>query len=393
MTHAFATAAIHGNSPRTDGTGALNTPVYYSATYTFASAEQGIARFAGKEPGMIYSRITNPTVRELEHRLALLEGTEAGLVFSSGVGALGALVLSLARVGAQVLTDLTLYGCTQSMVHRILPRLGMTTVAVDFTDPLAVQAALTDRTVLVLCETPTNPNMRILDIERLSSIVHGHSLALFAVDSTYATPFLQQPAALGADVVLHSLTKYINGHGDVVGGALLGPAELLDDIRMQGLKEITGACMSPMDAYLVLRGLKTLELRMLRHCASACAIAGFLERHGEVEDVIYPGLPSHAQFELASRQMKLPGGIVALRVRGRVTRAHEFMNRLRLIGRAVSFGDAESLVQLPASMTHAGMDDVERARHLLDDRLIRLSVGLEDVRDLIDDLERALDAT
>jgi len=389
----FPTKAIHAGYDPMSHHGALNPPIYWSSTYAFETAAQGAARFAGEEAGVIYSRVTNPTVKMLEERLAALEGGEAALAFASGMGAICTLVWTLLRPGDELLVDLTLYGCTHSLVNHLLPEFGIVTRAVDFTNLDELREHLNARTKLVLFETPANPNMRLVDIEAVSAIVHAHSPALVAVDSTYCTPYLQRPLALGADVVTHSLTKYMNGHGDVIAGALIGRAELMTQLRFTGIKELTGACMSPMDAFLVLRGLKTLPVRMDRHCHSAQKLAEFLERCPQVTAVHYPGLASHPQHALAKRQMAQPGGMIAFDLHGGVEAGRRFIDALQLVTRAVSLGDAESLAQHPASMTHSTYTDEERQRHLIGDGLVRLSVGLENEADLIADLQQALESS
>ena len=388
----FATRAIHGGYDAASHQGALNPPIYWSSTYAFESAEQGAARFAGEEPGMIYSRVTNPTVANLETRLASLENGEAALAFGSGMGAISTMIWTTLRPGDELLVDLTLYGCTHALVHHLLPQFGIVVRAADFTAPENLREHLNERTKLVFFETPANPNMRLVDIAAVSQLVHGLSPALVAVDNTYCTPYLQRPLDLGADLVVHSLTKYINGHGDVIAGAAIGRQDLIDPMRWVGIKEMTGACMSPMDAYLVLRGLKTLPLRMDRHCQSAAAVARFLEAHAAVARVDYPGLESHPQHALARRQMSQPGAMIAFELRGGLEAGRRFINALGLVTRAVSLGDAESLAQHPASMTHASYAPEERDRHLISDGLIRLSVGLEDADDLIADIGQALAA-
>lgn len=388
----FSTRAIHSAYDRRINQGALNPPVFWSSTFAFESAEQGAARFGGAEFGWIYSRVTNPTVQTLEARLADLEGAEAGLAFSSGMGAITSLIWTLLRPGDELLVDLTLYGCTHSLVGHVLPQFGIVTRTADFTKPEDISAHLNDKTRLVLFETPTNPNMRVIDIAAVSALVHQRSTAIVAVDSTYCTPYLQLPLSLGADVVIHSLTKYINGHGDVVAGALLGSGELMQQIRMQGLKELTGACLSPMDAYLVLRGLKTLALRMDRHCQSAQVIAEHLATHSEVTRVHYPGLSSHPQYSLCKRQMKLPGAMIAFELKGGVDAGVRFINSLKVFTCAVSLGDAESLAQHPASMTHSTYTREELAEHQIAEGLIRLSIGLESTDELWNDLSQALTA-
>jgi methionine-gamma-lyase len=386
----FATNAIHAGYLPADHQGALNPPIYWSSTYAFDTAEQGAARFAGEEPGMIYSRVTNPTVKMLEARLAKLEGGEAALAFGSGMGALCALMWTVLRPGDELLVDLTLYGCTHSLVNHLLPEFGIVTKVGDFTRAHTLVDQLTDKTRLVLFETPANPNMRVVDISEVCEVVRSHSPALIVVDSTYCTPYLQKPLAFGADVVSHSLTKYLNGHGDVIAGALIGSAELMSKLRFVGIKELTGAVMSPVDAFLVLRGLKTLSVRMDRHCRNAQVVAEFLQGHPQVSVVHYPGLESHPQHELAKRQMSQPGAMIAFELRGGIEAGKQFINSLQLVTRAVSLGDAESLAQHPASMTHSTYSPQEREVHLISDGLVRLSVGLEDVEDIVADLEQAL---
>jgi methionine-gamma-lyase len=277
-------------------------------------------------------------------------------------------------------------------VNHLLPEFGITTRVGDFTRPGQLAELLNDRTRLVLFETPANPNMRLVDIPAVAQAVRAHSPALIAVDNTYCTPYLQRPLALGADLVAHSMTKYLNGHGDVIAGALVGSSEHMSKLRMLGLKDLTGACLSPMDAYQVLRGLKTLAVRMDRHCQSAQRVAEYLEASPRVRAVHYPGLPSHPQHELARRQMAQPGGMIAFELNGGLEAGRRFINALRLVTRAVSLGDAESLAEHPASMTHATYSPQEREQHLISEGLIRLSVGLEDLADLIADLDQALAA-
>lgn len=388
----FSSTAIHAAYDATKYQGALNPPIFWSSTYAFDSAEQGAARFAGEEAGMIYTRVGNPTVQILEERLAALEGGEAGLAFGSGMGAICTLMWTLLRPGDEIVVDLTLYGCSHSLVNHLLPGFGIVTKVADFTNLDEVRAQLSNQTKLVFFETPANPNLRLVDIPAISKLVRENSPALIAVDNTFCTPYLQKPLALGADIVVHSLTKYINGHGDIIAGALVGTAELMTQLRFVGIKELTGACMSPMDAFLVLRGLKTLAVRMDRHCESAAIIAQHLQRNKAIDVVHYPGLPSHPQFELASRQMKSAGGVIAFELRGGIEAGQRFINGLDMIKRAVSLGDAESLAQHPASMTHSTYAPEEREKHLISDGLVRLSVGLEDVEDIINDLDSALAA-
>ncbi len=386
----FATRAIHHGYDPLEYHGALIPPIFTSSTYAFADTAQGQRRFTGEEPGFIYSRVGNPTVALLEARLAELEGGEAALATASGMGAITSALWSLLRAGDGVVADQTLYGCTYGYLHHGLTRLGIEVRFADLTDPANLEEALTANTRVVLFESPANPNMHLIDIAAVSAIAKRHG-ALVMVDNTYCTPYLQRPLALGADLVVHSATKYLGGHGDLIAGAVVGPAELIQEFRGFGVKEMTGACLSSMDAAQVLRGLKTLELRMERHCQSAQTMAELLVTHPAVAQVSYPGLPNFPQRELAQRQMALPGGMIALELRGGYEAGTRFLDRLQLFTRAVSLGDCESLAQHPASMTHAPYAPEVRAAHGISEGLVRLSIGLESPADLQHDLLQALE--
>ncbi|WP_447872213.1 methionine gamma-lyase [Serratia fonticola] len=387
---AFATRAIHHGYDPQQFLGALCPPVFMSSTFTFPSAEYGGACFAGTEPGYFYSRIANPTLNLLEQRIANLEGGEAAVAFSSGMGAITACCWTLLASGDELIVDETIYGCTFSYFHHGLARYGVKITHVDLTRPDQLAKAIGPRTRLVYCETPANPNMRLIDIAAIAEITHGQPRAQLLVDNTYCTPYLQQPLALGADMVVHSATKYLGGHGDLLAGLVIAKAELAQEIRLIGLKDMTGAVLSAQDASLLLRGLKTLPLRMERHCDNAQQLAELLEQHPAVERVYYPGLESFPQHGLASQQMSRPGGMLAFELKGGMEAGIRFLNGLNLILRAVSLGDCESLAQHPASMTHSAYSAEERQRHHISDGLIRLSAGLEDVADLKADINQAL---
>jgi methionine-gamma-lyase len=386
----FATRAIHLGHDPAKCEGALLPPVYLTSTFVFENTEVGMQRFAGENPGYIYSRVGNPTVALLEARLASLEGGEAALCTSSGMGAITSAIYSLVRAGDEIVADLTLYGCTFGFFRHGLAGLGVTVRHVDMTRPENVAAAITPRTRLLYCESPANPNMRLIDLAAIAAIGKEKGVDLM-VDNTYCTPFLQRPLEHGATYVVHSATKYLGGHGDLLAGAVIGPAEAIQRMRFFGVKEMTGAVMSAFDAFLVLRGLKTLALRMRAHSASALELAGFLEAHPAVVRVAYPGLPSFPQFELAQRQMALPGGMIALELKGGFAAGRRFMDALNLCTRAVSLGDAETLVQHPASMTHSTYTPEEQAEHGISPGLVRISVGLEEVGDIRADLAQALE--
>ncbi|WP_438280562.1 methionine gamma-lyase [Pseudomonas alabamensis] len=389
--YGFSTRAIHHGYDPQAHQGALIPPVYQTSTYAFPTVEHGAACFAGEADGHFYSRISNPTLTVLEQRMASLEEGEAALALASGMGAITSTLWTLLRPGDELIVGLTVYGCTFAFVHHGIGQFGVKVRHVDLDDPVALAAAITPRTRMIFFETPANPTMRLVDIARVVEVARRHEV-LVVVDNTYCTPYLQRPLALGADLVVHSATKYLSGHGDITAGLVIGSAALVGRIRLEGLKDMTGAVMSPHDASLLMRGIKTLALRMDRHCSNALAVARRLEQAPGVEQVRYPGLGSFAQHALAQRQMRLPGGMIAFELRGGVAAGRRFMNALQLFSRAVSLGDAESLAQHPASMTHSAYSPQERLQHGISEGLVRLSVGLEEVDDLLADVEQALQA-
>ncbi len=385
----FATRAIHHGYNPQDEQGALTPPLHLTSTFSFETAQAGGEMFAGERPGHIYSRISNPTLDLLEQRVANLEGGEAGLATASGMGAITSVLWTFLSPGDEVIVDKTLYGCTFAYMHHGLRRFGITITHVDMTNPQNLAAAINDKTKIVFFETPANPNMRLVDIAAIAQIAHGKQIRV-VVDNTYATPLLTRPLELGADLVVHSATKYLGGHGDLVAGLVVGGEQDLSDIRLIGMKDMTGAVMAPFNAMLVLRGIKTLELRMARHCDSALRVAHMLEDHPAVRKVYYPGLESFEQHALAKRQMADFGGMIAFELTGGMAKGIAMMNSLEMIQRAVSLGDAESLIQHPASMTHSTYTPQERADHGISDGLVRLSIGLENPDDILDDLTGAL---
>lgn len=387
----FSTRAIHFGYQPSEHKGALVPPIYTSATYTFPDAAYGGRCFTGEEPGYIYTRIANPTLALLEARLSSLEQGSAAVVFGSGMGAITSCLWAMLDAGDEVLADLTLYGCTFAFMTHGLARFGVRIRHVDMSDPAQLAQAMGPNTKVVYFESPANPNMRLVDIAAVSAIAHRGG-AKVVVDNTYCTPYLQQPLALGADVSLHSMTKYLSGHGDLMAGAaIFADAELAQRVRLHGLKDMTGAVMSAQDAHLVMRGLKTLTLRMDRHCQSAQRVAEFLQAHPATQRVHFPGLPSFPQHALAKRQMRRFGGMIAFELKGGMVAGMRFMDALQLVARAVSLGDAETLAQHPASMTHSTYTPEERAQHGISEGLVRLSIGLEDIDDLLADIEQALE--
>jgi methionine-gamma-lyase len=386
----FSTRAIHlGYDPGSEQ-GALTPPIFMTSTYAFESAEAGSEMFRGERPGYIYGRTRNPTQALLEERIASLEGGEAGLALASGIGALSSTLWTLVSAGDEVVIDHILYGNTFAFFTRGLTRFGVSVRVADLSDPASLERVLTRKTKIVYFETPANPNLRVIDIAQVSSIAKAVG-AMPIVDNTFATPALQRPLEHGASLVLHSATKYLGGHGDLLGGIVVGPAETIERIRGAGLRVLTGATLSPFNVFLILRGLKTLDMRMERHSRSAQRIAETLSEHPSVTWVSYPGLATFPQYSLARRQMDRPGGLIAFELAGGARTGMAFMNSLELVTRAVSLGDAETLVQHPATMTHATYSPAERKTHGISDDLLRLSVGLEDPEDIIHDIIQALD--
>ncbi len=388
----FGTKAIHAGNVKDLQYGALTTPIYQSSTFVFDNCEQGGRRFAGAENGYIYTRLGNPTTSVLEEKVAALEGGEAALATASGMGAISSCLWTISSAGKHIIADGTLYGCTFALLNHGIRRYGVEVDFIDSSDLEAVKAHLRPNTVAVYLETPANPNLKITDIAAVAKLVHAYNADIKVVcDNTFASPALQNPLSLGADAVVHSATKYLNGHGDVVAGFVVGKADFINQVRMFGLKDMTGAVLDPFAAFLLLRGLKTLELRMARHCENAAKIAAFLAEHPAVEKVNYPGLKTHKGHDIAARQMKDFGGMLSFEVRGGKEAGMKLVNALELITVAVSLGDAESLIEHPASMTHSTYSPEELAASGIAPGLIRLSCGLENAEDLIADLKQALE--
>ena len=387
----FASRAIHLGYDSSTHEGSLNPPIYMTSTFAFDTVNQGADRFSGEDPGHFYSRISNPTQEILEKKLAGLEEGEAALATASGMGAISATLWTLVKPGDQILVDETLYGCTFSFMVHGLQKFGVEICFADFTDPDAIASNLDGRTTVVYFETPVNPNMRVVDIAAVSAIVKGYSDdIMIIVDNTYCTPALQRPLTLGADIVVHSATKYLGGHGDLIAGAVVSTATIVEQIRLYGVKDMTGAVISPMSAFLILRGVKTLALRMERHCQNAQILAEMLVCHPAVEKVFFPGLATDPWHLIASKQMDSFGGMLALELKKGFAGGVQMLNNLKLAKIAVSLGDAETLVQHPASMTHSTYSLEERQRHGITEGLVRISVGLEDIDDILWDFQQAL---
>ncbi len=376
--HGFSTRAIHAGQDADPATGATVVPIYATSTYTQAAP--------GEHKGYEYSRSGNPTRTALETCLASLEGGERGLAFASGLAATTA-VLSVLKPGDEVAAAADLYGGTYRLLERVFKPWGVVARYTDDPSPGGFRKVVTPATRLVWIETPTNPLLQILDIAAVAEVAHKAG-ALLAVDNTFASPYLQTPLSLGADLVVHSTTKYLGGHSDVVGGAVIGRRDLLQPIAFY--QNAAGGVPGPFDAYLTLRGLKTLAVRMRQHCASARRLAAWLMEQTRVENVYYPGLPSHPGHELAKRQMRDFGGMISVRLKGGKEGALRFLTRTKLFSLAESLGGVESLVCHPATMTHASIPAELRQARGVDDGLVRLSVGIEDVEDLQEDLRVAL---
>lgn len=386
----LGTTAIHAGTLK-NLYGTLAMPIYQTSTFIFDSAEQGGRRFALEEAGYIYTRLGNPTTTVLENKIAALEEGEAGIAMSSGMGAISSTLWTVLKAGDHVVTDKTLYGCTFALMNHGLTKFGVEVTFVDTSNLDEVKKAMKENTRVVYLETPANPNLKIVDLEGVCKVAHTNPNTLVIVDNTFATPYMQKPLKLGVDVVVHSATKYLNGHGDVIAGLVVTNKELADQIRFVGLKDMTGAVLGPQEAYYIIRGLKTFEIRMERHCKNARTIANFLNKHPKVEKVYYPGLESHPGYEIAKKQMKDFGAMISFELKGGFEAGKTLLNNLKLCSLAVSLGDTETLIQHPASMTHSPYTKEEREAAGITDGLVRLSVGLENVEDIIADLEQGLE--
>ncbi|EUB28504.1 methionine gamma-lyase [Fusobacterium sp. CM22] len=388
--YGLGTTAIHAGTLK-NLYGTLAMPIYQTSTFIFDSAEQGGRRFALEEAGYIYTRLGNPTTTVLENKIAALEEGEAAVATSSGMGAISSTLWTILKAGDHVVTDKTLYGCTFALMCHGLTRFGIEVTFVDTSNLDEVKNAMKENTRVIYLETPANPNLKIVDLEVLSKLAHTNPNTLVIVDNTFATPYMQKPLKLGADIVVHSVTKYINGHGDVIAGLVITNKELADQIRFVGLKDMTGAVLGPQDAYYIIRGMKTFEIRMERHCKNAKKVVEFLNKHPKIERVYYPGLETHPGHEIAKKQMKDFGAMISFELKGGFEAGKTLLNNLKLCSLAVSLGDTETLIQHPASMTHSPYTKEEREAAGITDGLVRLSVGLENVEDIIADLEQGLE--
>ncbi|MCI2063167.1 MAG: PLP-dependent aspartate aminotransferase family protein [Eubacteriaceae bacterium] len=396
----FDTRAIHAGYHRDSDYGALATPIYQTSTFTFTDSDNAMDVFSGKIPGYDYTRACNPTVTVFEEKMAELEGGEAAVAASSGMGAISSALLGLLKSGDHIVCGNTVYGCTDVVMREILPSLDIETTFVDTSDVDAVEAAIRDNTKVIYFETPANPTMTVTDIAAISALKNKHKGIRVIVDNTFNTPLVQRPLDFGADVVVHSVTKYLNGHGDVIGGVVVGTADDINVIRSRAMGKICGTPLTPFCAYMIIRGMKTLGLRVRRHCESAMTLANYLEASPYVEKVYYPGLKSMGKnYEIAKRQMNgMYTGMISFEMKDGINgmsafdAAKNLMDNLTIPAIAVSLGDPDSLIQHPASMTHVKVPKEVQKEVGISDGMLRFSVGLEEAEDLIADFDQAFAA-
>jgi methionine-gamma-lyase len=388
MKKGMQTKLVHG-AHFSDANLSVTVPIYQTSTFAFKSAEHGAKCFAGEDDGYIYTRLGNPTVRALEETLAELEGGARCIAFSSGMGAVSTLFMALLGQGKHIVCGATVYGATRGVLESQFSRYGVEATFVDTSDLAEVEAAIRPNTVMVYTESPANPTMVISDLAALASLAHRHN-ALFVVDNTFCSPYLQHPLELGADIVLHSLTKFLNGHADIVGGALIAETPEMGKTLFKCMA-VMGPNMDPHQAFLALRGVRTLAVRMDRSQENALKVARFLEANPKVAWIKYPGLESHPQYELGRKQMDGSGAMISFGLKGGFEAAKRLMDNVQVATLAVSLGGVETLIQHPASMTHAGVPAEGKIKGGITDDLIRLSIGIEDVEEIIEDLAQAME--
>lgn len=396
----FSSTAIHAGH-ETEGNYAHLTPIYASSTYVYDTAEQGMRRFRGDEKGYIYSRWGNPSMTEAEDKIAALETfglSQNGqplevkaTLHASGMAAISTLMFSNLKSGDKILSHFSLYGGTQELMNRVLPSLGVEAIIVDLRDlNKAEEVMKSDSKIkMIYLETPANPTIQCVDIEALTKIAKQHNI-IVSVDNTFATPYLQQPFKYGVDFVVHSTTKFLNGHGTAVGGILIGRDIELMKGHMEKVHRLLGGSSNSFDAFLLTNGIKTMEVRMERHCANAMKVATYLDQHKAISKVNYLGLPSHPDYATAQRQMKHPGPMLSFEMKGGLESGKKFIDKLQMCVRAVSLGTCDTLLSHPASMTHYGVPKADREKYGITDGLIRMSVGIENVEDILSDLEQAI---
>jgi len=384
----FATLAVHAGESPCPATGALDTPIYQSTTFVSANSDEMAAVYSEEKPGYMYTRYGNPTIHALEAKLAALEGGEAALATSSGMAAVSTAILGYVKAGDHVVAARSIYGATYDFLNRKLPRMGASATFVDSARAEGFEKAIQPNTRLIYFETPSNPVLDVVDIAAVAAVGRAHGIPTM-VDNTFASPALQQPLRLGVTVVVHSATKYLCGHGDAMGGAIIGPRDYISLLVHEVIRDY-GGVISPFNAWLILRGIRTLHLRMPAHCSNAQRIAEFLSGHAKVAHVNYPGLPSHPGHALARNQMTAFGAMISFEAKGGYESGKQIMDRVKLFARAASLGDTRSLIVHPASTSHRAVPPEERRAIGITDGLVRLSVGIEAAEDLINDLDQAL---
>jgi methionine-gamma-lyase len=385
----FETEAIHSGYSSSDHQASLVPPLYQTSTFTFGSAEEGERKFAGLEEGFVYSRLGNPTVKILEDRVAVLEKGEAALAFSSGMAAVSAVLMAITKTGDHILCSKGVYGCTFGLLQLFKKKYQIDHDFSSMQTSEEIEKEIKPNTTCIYIETPINPTMKLVDLQMVSTVARKHGI-LVVVDNTFCSPYLQTPLTLGCDIVIHSATKYLCGHGDVIAGLAIGKKDFIQAMSKTTQKDV-GGIISPFDAWLLLRGLKTLPVRMDRHCLNAKKLFEFLKDHPKVDSIYFPGDQNHPDYPIMKRQMRKSGGLLSFSIIGTKETAQLFMNQLKLIKIAVSLGDAETLIQHPATMTHSVIPSEDREKMGILDTLLRLSVGLEAWQDLKDDLKQALE--
>ncbi len=385
----FETDAIRAQSERTPNR-EHSVPLYLTSSFVFEDAEQARALFADEIPGNIYTRFSNPNNTEFIQKLCLLEGTEDGIATASGMAAMYISMASLLKSGDHVLASRSVFGSTHQILNTIFPRFNISYTYADIAEPAAWESKIQPNTKMIFVETPSNPALDIIDLEWLGKLANKHRLIL-NVDNCFATPYLQNPAKWGAHLVTHSATKFIDGQGRVIGGAVLGKKELIKEVRF--FARHTGPSMSPFNAWILSKSLETLAVRMDRHCQNALELANYLQTHSEVLKVKYPFLPSHPQHALAKKQMKLGGGVVTFEIKGGIDRGRKFLNSLKMLSHSANLGDTRSIATHPASTTHSKLSEDERLAVGITPGLVRVSVGLENMQDIIADIEQAIKAS
>ena len=384
----FATLAVHAGEGVCPITGAVDTPIYQSTTFAAADSDEMAAVYGGEKPGYMYTRYGNPTIHALEEKIAALEDGEAALATSAGMAAISTAILGYIKAGDHVVASRSLYGAAYNFLNKKVPRMGGSTTFVSSLEVAAFEKAIQPNTRLIYFETPTNPVLDVLDIAAIAKLGLSRGIPTM-IDNTFASPALQQPLKLGVTVVVHSATKYLCGHGDAMGGAVIGPEPYISELRQEVFRDF-GGVMSPFNAWLILRGIRTLHLRMPAHCANARQVAEFLVGHAKIERVNYPGLKQHPGHELASKQMRDFGAMMSFEVKGGYEGGKKVMDGVKIFARAASLGDTRSLIVHSASTSHRAVPREQRVAMGIADGLVRLSIGIEAAEDLIEDLDQAL---